>query len=264
MRVRYLKPSFFVNESLAECAPLTRILFAGLWCLADRDGRLEDRPAQIKALLLPYDSCSIGEMLEELATRNHIIRYEVASQKLIEIPSFLKHGHAHKDEKTGNYPPPAGKNGGFPEITCSTPSLLPSTPSPSLSLSPVRECACFDSFWDQYPKKTAKVAAAKAWEALQPSPELLRAMLAALEIQSHSLAWTRDGGRYVPNAANWLSNRRWEDDPTSYANSTAKAETKEEKAERHRRALEERQRNAEAAKSAFRGSLKDLDKKSGK
>ena len=49
-RARNIKPGFFANENLAECDPLARLLFAGLWCLADREGRLEDRPKRIAAL----------------------------------------------------------------------------------------------------------------------------------------------------------------------------------------------------------------------
>ena len=45
MRARNLKPSIFKNELLAVADPLYTLVFEGLWCLADREGRLEDRPA---------------------------------------------------------------------------------------------------------------------------------------------------------------------------------------------------------------------------
>ena len=38
MRARNLKPGFFKNETLAEIEPLGRLLFQGLWCMADREG----------------------------------------------------------------------------------------------------------------------------------------------------------------------------------------------------------------------------------
>lgn len=53
-RSRNLKPGFFLNDCLAECQPLARILFAGLWCIADREGRLLDRPRKIKVEVLPH------------------------------------------------------------------------------------------------------------------------------------------------------------------------------------------------------------------
>lgn len=68
-RARNIKPGFFANEDLAECDPLARLLFAGLWCLADREGRLEDRPKRIRAELLPYDSCDADELLNQLQAK---------------------------------------------------------------------------------------------------------------------------------------------------------------------------------------------------
>ena len=39
-RARILKPGFFANELLADINPYGRLLFAGLWTLADREGTL--------------------------------------------------------------------------------------------------------------------------------------------------------------------------------------------------------------------------------
>jgi len=63
MRARNLKPGFFKNDRLAEIEPLGRLLFAGLWCMADSRGRLEDRVLRIKAEVLPYDSCDCDALL---------------------------------------------------------------------------------------------------------------------------------------------------------------------------------------------------------
>ena len=35
-RARNIKPGFFTNDVLADCDPLARLLFAGLWTVADR------------------------------------------------------------------------------------------------------------------------------------------------------------------------------------------------------------------------------------
>jgi hypothetical protein len=47
-RTRQIKPGFFKNDELAELPIEARLLFAGLWTIADREGRLEDRPKKIK------------------------------------------------------------------------------------------------------------------------------------------------------------------------------------------------------------------------
>lgn len=106
MRSRNIKPGFFKNELLAELPPLARILFAGLWCMADRDGRLEDRPKRIKADCLPYDDCDVNGYLTELERLKFVARYEVGPLKLIQIKNFNKHQSPHNTEKSSNYPAP--------------------------------------------------------------------------------------------------------------------------------------------------------------
>jgi len=105
-RARNIKPGFFLNEELAECEPLARLLFAGLWCIADREGRLEDRPKRIKAEILPYDDCDVDKLLNQLAKQGFIIRYEVDDKRYIQISNFLKHQNPHIKEAASTIPPP--------------------------------------------------------------------------------------------------------------------------------------------------------------
>lgn len=104
MRARQLKPGFFKNEDLAECSPWARLVFAGLWTMADRSGRLEDRPKRIKAELLPFDDEPIGPLLEELERWGFIRRYTVDGLKLLWIPKFGAHQNPHKAEKPSDFP----------------------------------------------------------------------------------------------------------------------------------------------------------------
>jgi hypothetical protein len=107
-RSRNIKPGFFLNDELAECDPLARLLFAGLWTVADRAGRLEDRPKRIKAAVLPYDNCNLESLLAELATRSFIVRYEIDGQRYIQIASWDKHQQPHYKEVASVIPPPPG------------------------------------------------------------------------------------------------------------------------------------------------------------
>lgn len=91
MRIRTIKPCFFKHDGIAELEPLTRILFIGLWSLADCAGRLEDRPARIKVEVLPYDKADADKMLNELERAGFIVRYEAEGLKLIEINAFSRH-----------------------------------------------------------------------------------------------------------------------------------------------------------------------------
>jgi hypothetical protein len=147
-RARSIKPAFFKNEFLAECEPMARLLFVGLWTLADRDGRLECRPLRIKAELFPYDNCDIASLLKQLADRGFVRAYESGDMRVLEIPKFCEHQRCHPDERSEGLPPPSesaetavslGENakpgnparepGNFP-ANC---ALYPSSSSPSTS-----------------------------------------------------------------------------------------------------------------------------------
>lgn len=106
MRARNLKPAFFKNEALAECSALARLLFAGLWCLADREGRLEDRPKRIRAELLPYDDGSVDDLLTELHDAGFILRYSSAGGRFIQVVNFMKHQYPHRKEQASTIPAP--------------------------------------------------------------------------------------------------------------------------------------------------------------
>lgn len=105
-RTRNIKPGFFMNDKLAEIEPLGRILFAGLWTIADREGRLEDRPKKIKAAILPYDNCDINKLLQELHDKDFIVRYEIEGEQYIAIPNWKKHQNPHIKEPESTIPEP--------------------------------------------------------------------------------------------------------------------------------------------------------------
>lgn len=103
-RARNIKPGFFVNEDLTELDAWTRLLFIGLWTLADKAGRLEDRPKKIKIGVFPVDSVDVEEMLQGLARFGFINRYEVNGSKYIQIVNWDKHQNPHHTEKESVIP----------------------------------------------------------------------------------------------------------------------------------------------------------------
>ncbi|MDH0291411.1 hypothetical protein N7414_19985 [Pseudomonas sp. GD04087] len=103
-RARNIKPSFFKNEDLADLESSDRLLFIGLWCLADREGRLEDRPRRIKIELFPGDGYDVETGLANLAGKGFIDRYEVDGYVVISLPNFLRHQSPHSTEKDSELP----------------------------------------------------------------------------------------------------------------------------------------------------------------
>lgn len=107
-RARNIKPSFFKNELLVEMGPFDRLLFVGLWCLADREGRIEDRPKRIKMELFPCDAYDVDEGLAELERHGFVTRYQAAGIRVISIVNFLKHQTPHGTEKDSELPDETG------------------------------------------------------------------------------------------------------------------------------------------------------------
>ena len=95
MRIRTIKPEFFVHEELfdaeAESGLPLRLAFAGLWCASDREGRFQWRPRTLKLGILPYDDVDFGAVLDALEDGGFVVRYEVDGKQYGEIPSWPHH-----------------------------------------------------------------------------------------------------------------------------------------------------------------------------
>jgi hypothetical protein len=111
-RARMLKPGFFKNEELASLPFEDRLCYAGLWTIADRDGRLVDKPKRIKAEIFPYDNIDVDALLNDLQRSQFIRRYVVNGTAVIAIPTFNVHQHPHPKEPDSELPAPPKKVGG--------------------------------------------------------------------------------------------------------------------------------------------------------
>lgn len=103
-RARNIKPAFFANEELAELPFEARLLFIGLWTLADREGRLEDRPKRIKMAVFPADNIDVEPSLDGLHRGGLIERYTIDGVSVIQIPKFVQHQRPHGAEKDSELP----------------------------------------------------------------------------------------------------------------------------------------------------------------
>ena len=109
-RSRNIKPGFSKNEFLAQRSFPARLLFATLPTIADREGRLEDRPLRIKGELFPYEEIDVDALLDDLARclagEDHpfIVRYEVDGVRYLQIVKFSQNQNPHRDEKASCIP----------------------------------------------------------------------------------------------------------------------------------------------------------------
>jgi hypothetical protein len=131
-RIRTIKPAFFTSEDICKLQPLARLLFAGLWTEADKDGYLVDSPFQLRTRLLPADACDVDALLWDLAEARLIRRYTAdTGRSYIQVLNFPEHQRPHPKEAASTIPPsgsarsrPVGLHGS----QVNSPGDIPSTP----------------------------------------------------------------------------------------------------------------------------------------
>ena len=73
----------------------------------------------------------------------------------------------------------------------------------------------FTAFWESYPKKIGREKAWNAWKQLNLSAQAAQKILLSLERWKKCGQWSEAGGRYIPQAENFLLDRYWETVPPS-------------------------------------------------
>jgi hypothetical protein len=102
-RIRTIKPEFFTSDDICALSPLARLLYVGLWCEADRAGRMVWMPRVFKRRYLPDDPCDVEALAGELLARGLVVLY---GEGLACIPTFARHQHVNPREAASKLPPP--------------------------------------------------------------------------------------------------------------------------------------------------------------
>lgn len=223
-RARNIKPGFFRNADIAELPFEARLLFIGLWTMADRAGRLEDRPRQIKMELFPADNLDCDVILTLLASIAVILRYEADGKKYIQVVNFPKHQNPHRDEKPSTIPAPCEHRASTVQALCKDDGdtvaiglipesllLIPESLQKPLPAAPT-SVEGFANFWQAWPKSQRKVAkdqCSAKWKS-KGCEGIASQILDALESFKASDEWQRADGQFIPAPKVWLNESRWE------------------------------------------------------
>lgn len=103
-RIRTIKPEFFTSDDVIALSPRARLLYIGLWCEADREGRMEWKPQTFRRRYLPDDDCDINALCDELLARGVVQLYDGGT--LAWIPRFRAHQHINPRESASRLPDP--------------------------------------------------------------------------------------------------------------------------------------------------------------
>lgn len=69
----------------------------------------------------------------------------------------------------------------------------------------------FDKFWNVYPKKENKAKCREWFETNNPSEDVFKQIINAINVQIDSDSWQEENGRFIPSPIKWLTDKRWED-----------------------------------------------------
>lgn len=231
-RIRTIKPEFFTSEDICSLTVKARLAYVGLWCYADREGRLKEAPITLAAALMPAEMADFPAVLDELVDTGHVIRYTVEGKKYLFIPTFTEHQRPHNTERDSGIPPL--EDG---EITVKQPlNARESTTGKGKGKGKVsKQVLCksatankakpqskrFDDWYQHYPKKRNKQAAIRAWNSNNLDDKADTLIADTLNRVQNDPEWKRDKGQYIPNPASYLNGERWTDEIEVKTNSAS-------------------------------------------
>ena len=237
-RIRSVKPEFWIDEKLAiSTSRDARLIYIGLWNLADEHSRVRGSSAYLKGQLFAYDDdltpSTLGRLIDELEAASAVVRYVADGETYLYLPKLARHQRLEPDKVPSRLPAPP------PELVEAEPCADLSAPDPDESApreedhallyvagsrehvagsrgkepralrdASAQADAAFDEFWKRYPRREAKAAARKAWD-----KAIKRANPG--EIWAGAERYRDDPGReqkFTAHAATWLNADRWTDE----------------------------------------------------
>lgn len=249
-RIRSIKPDFWTSEQVAECSPIARLLFIGLWNFCDDAGA---HPASLKAIkmrIFPADDISTEEMRElvfQLEAVGLLARYVVEDIEYFQVTGW----HHQRIDKPQEPKFPRPVNGFLTTINKGADSTIDQRTLFDQSLSdrdqfPDRSLLDrigrdrigreetppivppngdenhnhkhsqkfdheFDQFWEVVAHKVGKPAARTAFAKQRKQGVQLDTLISGFTHYVETKPTTREW----LNPATWLNQRRWEDQPAN-------------------------------------------------
>jgi hypothetical protein len=110
-RIRSIKPEFWDDRRLAKRTSRdARLLYIGLWNLADEHSRLNGDPQWLKGQIFSFDddidAKTVAGLLDELDTAGRIVRYDHDGDPYIFLPFLARHQRLEPKVKSRLPPPP--------------------------------------------------------------------------------------------------------------------------------------------------------------
>ena len=241
MRIRSLKPEFFDSPSTAAAGPWARLLFMGMWCMADDWGVGPANPKELAASIFPNDdqwtSKELPSLCKEVADSYGVVFYthrgrpyfqiptwedhqitqrrakrryptaddpeSVLDQASPELPSIRKEVPCEDKEKSSSE---QGNRGSGEQGSRGTSAARKTTPKPK----PV-EPDTFPDWYQAYPRHEGRAKAVEAYIKALSTVDADTLHQAAVHTAAYH-AREQTPAKYIPLPATWLNQGRWTDD----------------------------------------------------
>jgi hypothetical protein len=233
MRIRTIKPEFWMHEGLCKYSDFTRLLAIALLNWADDEGYFMANPILIRGQVFPFldDSKIIPRSLQDLSSVGWIeLGTDDQGRSVGRIKNFLKHQRVDKPRPSGikdssKFQEPSKNDLGVLQDTSKEEGngkeedtegdKEGNPPNP-----PRGEwvATALETIWVGCPKlgreRSSRASLEKALKAIpvkhRPTDEELAQSLAAWR---ESESWKKDGGAFVPGIHRWVTARQWQNIP---------------------------------------------------
>lgn len=207
-RIRYLKPDFFVDSDLSELSFQHRLIFCGLWCHADKSGRLKYEPKKLKVQIVPYDNIKIEPILIDLSKKPFIQIYEVEGVRYIQIVNWNKHQNPHHTEKESVIPEFNGYLTVKQPLLNVDDAISISSHSHISSYSNNIDTYDFNIIWLKYPRRLGRRDAERHFRSSVKNDQDMENLNKSLNNFLNSKVCKGDP-KYIPHGSTWFNN--WKD-----------------------------------------------------
>lgn len=245
-RIRTIKPEFFRSPAVAHTSPWARLLFIAMWCWADDHGRAEWTPRELLGFAFPHDTeapCTDAEfptLLAEVARNFSVEFYTVGERRFYAILSWEEHQRNQRRAKSrypgpddpetvhdkgicgssGNAAPTRGSSahpdgrtapgtGEHRNIGTGENTPLPLADATGSGGVTDPQPDHFADFWDAFPKRVDKRAAAKAFKAASKRADPA-AIIAGARRYASECETNRTETRFIKHPTTWLNADAWD------------------------------------------------------
>ena len=221
---RLLRESICTSESINQLSWFHEVFWYRLIVNVDDFGRLDARPAILKARLFPLKTLTNAQIVAALnagRSAGMFDLYEVDGHPYLQIRNWEKYQTIRT--RHSKYPSPVKESVTDDASTCKmmqtneniclSESNTNTNPKHNTSSAQAPDVDVrFARFWKAYPKKVSKFAAEKSFKKINPDDSLLETMINAINTAKASAQWQKENGQFIPNPSTWLNQRRWEDE----------------------------------------------------